>query len=265
MIWESFEKGDSEPDEGEEPPENAAKGTEAGTSRNWRQVYETELRKLSVDQRVALARTADEGTLCALCFDPSPKVVLAVLRHEDAGLRQARLVAEHHRSGAGLDALGRNAAFLRDTQTFRLLLRNPQLSDRLLLRILRPKRMEEIYRLCGTRDASERARRQIRKQLREAFPTGSAEERVQLILRTEGRCLRLLVGLPLGSRATALLCRRPMVSTLLIRNLAAWPSTPPAVLTHLARQPIVRRNPSLRNAILRHPNAPSQLKTELTP
>jgi len=50
---------------------------------------------------------------------------------------------------------------------------------------------------------------------------------------------------------------------MLVRNLARWPATPPPVLTHLMRQAHVKRSPALRNLILRHPNAPSELKREL--
>jgi hypothetical protein len=78
---------------------------------------------------------------------------------------------------------------------------------------------------------------------------------VELILTTEGRCLTLLVGLVLDSHATALLCRRTYVSTLLIQNLARWSAAPPALIAHLRRQDVVRRNQALRQLLERHPNA----------
>jgi len=79
-------------------------------------------------------------------------------------------------------------------------------------------------------------------------------------LGIEGRCLALLVGLPLDGKSASLLCRRSLRSTLLIQNLARWPATPPAVLQHMFRQPVVMRSTVLKNQILRHPNVPSDLK-----
>jgi hypothetical protein len=190
-------------------------------------------------------------------------VVTAVLENNHSGLEHARLLARHHRSSTGLDRLGDQPAFLRDRQVQRHLFRNPQLSERLLRRILQPQRMQSVYRLSLSRDTTDRVRRTTRKEFRKKFTGGTAEERVSLILKCEGRCLSQLIGLALDAKAAALLCRRPLHSTLLVRNLSRWPATPPQVLRHLARQPMVRRSPALRNAILRHPNAPSQLKSEL--
>jgi hypothetical protein len=92
--------------------------------------------------------------------------------------------------------------------------------------------------------------------LRERFAKGSPEERVELIVITEGRALASLTGLSLDGRTIALLCARPPASTLLIENLARWPASPPVLLAHLLQQPMVQRSPQLRAAIKRHPNAP---------
>ncbi len=123
--------------------------------------------------------------------------------------------------------------------------------------------MGEVYVLCMSRETTDRVRSAAKKEFRSKFASGTAEERVSLILKCEGRCLVLLLGLALDAKAASLLCRRPLHSTLLVRNLARWPSTPPSVLHHMARQPMVKRNPALRNLILRHPNAPSRLKDGL--
>jgi hypothetical protein len=238
---------------------------EPAARRTWRRIFEEDLRALDVDLRIRLAREASGETLRALCFDPASKVVTAVLENAGAGLEHARLIAEHHRTGSGLDVLGKGASFLRDQQVERCLFRNPQTSERLLRRIFQPRRMAEVYRLCLSRDATERVRAAARKELRDKFTSGTADERVNLIVTCEGRCLDLLLGVALDSRAAALLCRRPLHSTLLVRNLARWPSTPPEVLVHLARQPVVKRSPALRDAILRHPNAPSHLDAKSRP
>lgn len=228
------------------------------TEGGWRRIFEGELRMLEIDQRVQLAHMTEGETLYALCFDPVSRVVTAVLENPRAGLDHARLIARHHRSSLGLDALGQQAVWLRDTQIQRDLLRNPQASERLLNRLFLGQTMDQAYRLTLGHEMTERVRSVARQTFRKAFVAGSAEERVALIVKTEGRCLTLLAGVPLDAKAAALLCRRPLVSQLLVRNLLQWSATPPPVLAHLARQPIVQRNPELRNHLLRHPNTPSR-------
>ncbi len=91
--------------------------------------------------------------------------------------------------------------------------------------------------------------------LRASFTQRGAEERVELILTPEGRSLVFLAGLTIDGHTTALLCRRTYVSTLLIQNIARWSAAPPALITHLRKQDVVRRNPQLRAMLERHPNA----------
>ena len=232
-------------------------------SRSWRRIFEEELKPLDLDLRVERAAEASEEILRAFCFDPSRKVIEALLENPRFGLEHARLVANHHRSSQGLDALGNHAAFLRDQQVERHLFRNPQTSLRLLRRIYARSRMAKVYRLATGHDAAEQVRESARREFRKKFSAGTAEERVKLILDTEARCLTLLVGLALDAKAAGLLRRRSLTSTLLLRNLARWPATPPPLLIHLMRQPQVKRNPSLRNLVRRHPNAPAELKREL--
>lgn len=263
----SDEALDTAPDEDlafeDSPGDDEAADSDPGRDGNWRGLFERELRPLDEDARVGMARHVEHDRLQALCYDPSPKVISALLENQRFGLEQARLVATHHRTGAGLDALGRRSQFVRDRQVQRMLFRNAQTPQSLLARVLQSYRLAEIYRLTSSRESTDRVRSESKKRFRKKFPQSSAEERVQLILKTEGRCLPMLVGIALGGRAAALLCRRPLSSTLLIRNLARWPSTPPPVLQHMARQPAVKRSPVLRNEILRHPNAPSRLKSDL--
>src|SRR5690349_1981806 len=70
-----------------------------------RQVYETFLRQLPSGERAAQARTAEEPDLSAFCFDPLPAVIHALLDNPRFGLPQARLVAAHHGTPSGLEAL----------------------------------------------------------------------------------------------------------------------------------------------------------------
>jgi hypothetical protein len=94
-----------------------------------------------------------------------------------------------------------------------------------------------------------------KEALRTGFNQRTADEKAELILRTEGRCLLLLAGLTVDGHTTQLLCRHSYTSTLLIQNLARWSAAPPPLLAHLLRQESVRRNVQLRLLLERHPNA----------
>jgi hypothetical protein len=220
-----------------------------------RQLYETELHGLTQDARVAMAKQAEEPQLSALCFDPMPQVIAALLENSRFGPAQARLVAAHHRSTAGLDLLGSKAAFAHDGGVRRALLRNPLLPQSLYRRLWSNRRLLEQYLVSASRDAPEQVRATARDVLRGAFNQRAAEEKVELILTTEGRCLASLVGLTLDGHATALMCRRTYVSTLLIQNIARWSAAPPQLIAHLRKQDTVRRNVQLKLMLERHPNA----------
>jgi hypothetical protein len=54
----------------------------------------------------------------------------------------------------------------------------------------------------------------------------------------------------------ALLCSRGVASALLVENLASWSATPPALIAHLLKQPLVRQSTTLRMLLRRHANCP---------
>jgi hypothetical protein len=242
---------DEEVEDGPDLDDSAATGTH-------RQLYETTLRQLPAEERQARARTGEEPELSALCHDPLPAVVQALLENPLFGPVQARLVATHHRTGTGLEAVASRAALAADTGVRRALLRNPQLSAALLRRLQGGRRLLEQYKLAVSREVPEQTRKAARELLRSRFASADAEERVELILKTEGRCLTSLTGLPIDGKTSALLCGRPITSTLLAQNIARWASAPPALVAHLLKQEIVRRSPQLRLQLQRHPNAPTE-------
>jgi len=220
-----------------------------------RQLFEERLHARPVDERVALARAAAEPELSACCFDPTAEVIRAVLENPRTGTLHARLIATHHRTSAGLDALGARTAFTSDDGVRRALLQNPILPPALFRRLWAPRRLLDQYLVSASHDSPEQIRAMARDLLRSSFNQRTGEERVELILTTEGRCLMGMVGLTLDSQATALMCRRSYVSTLLIQNIARWSAAPPALIAHLRRQDVVKRNPVLRQLLERHPNA----------
>jgi hypothetical protein len=260
--------GDAEPeekepdDEEEEANEEEAEAAEdkaaedkAGTHRA---LYESSLGALAAEERMARAKAAEEPDLSALCYDPLPGVVHALLENPLFGPPQARLVAAHHRTAAGLEALASRAALAADLGVRRALLRNPVLPAGLLRRLLGGRRLLEQHKLIVSRDVPEQTRRGAREVLRTRFASAEAEERVEVIVKTEGRCLASLTGLPIDGKTTALLCGRPYSSTLLVQNISRWAAAPPALIAHLLKQEIVRRAPALRLLLQRHPNAPSE-------
>jgi hypothetical protein len=240
-----------------EPAETQEPATPEPAVAVHRQLYETTLHQLAATERTARAKAAEEPELSALCFDPLPAVVHALLDNGRFGLAQARIVAAHHRTAAGLEALAARAAFAADAGVRRALLRNPQLPASLLRRLHGGRRLLEQHKLVVSRDVPEQTRRAARELLRSRFSTAEAEERVELIVKTEGRCLNLLTGLPVDGKTAALLCGRTYSSTLLVQNISRWAACPPALIAHLMKQEVVRRSPPLKLALRRHPNAPA--------
>lgn len=240
-------------------PEPDVAEADAAAGATHRRLFETTLHALPLEVREARAATAVEPELSAFCFDPTPRVVRALLGNPRLGLQHARLVAAHHGNAVGLDALGEKVALLQDGEVQRLLLRNPQCSPPLVQRLLSRRRLAEVYQTSQSRELPERNRKTAMETLRRRFSETTSEEKVELILRTEGRVLAALSGLSLDGRAAVLLCARTISSVLLVENLARWPATPPTVITHLLKQPMVMRMPQLRTALKRHPNCP---KTE---
>jgi hypothetical protein len=188
-----------------------------------RELFERTLHSLEPDARAALAATATEPQLSALCFDPVPEVVTRLLENAHAGLAHARLIAAWHPNPVGLEALGRRGDLFRDGEVQRLLLRNNQTPTHLVRQLLTHRRLHDVYNVAQSHEAAERHRTTAREVLRTRFAAATPEERVELILTTEGRVLGTLSGLSLDGKSAALLCARTLSSTLLLENLARWP------------------------------------------
>jgi hypothetical protein len=254
----SAEPPEAETSEPEEP-EPADDEPEAALG-NYRQLFETRLHPLTEDERKARASGAEDPELSALCFDPVPAVIKAVMENPRTGLSHARLIVRHHRNPVGLEAVCSRAAFAADGGVRRWLVRNPQLPSGLFRRLWSGRRLMELHKVALDRDIPEGTRRTARELLRQRFSTGPAEEKAELILNTEGRSLVSLAGLPVDGKTAALLCGRTYRSPLLIQNIARWSAAPPALIAHLLKQEAVRRQPQLRMLLQRHPNAPADAR-----
>lgn len=228
--------------------------------REYRKIYESVYRPMERDARIKAAGEAAGSHLTALCFDAEPQVIVAVLTNMRAGLEQARYIAQHHRTQIGLEAVAKRTEFVSDMQVQRRLLRNPQLPPTILGRILNPKMMLEVYKVAIDREIPERTRLMSRETLRKKFMTSSSDERASLLFKTEGRCLLHLTSCSLDAHATQILCSKQNYTSMFVQNLARWSATPPTLLAHLLKNPVVRRNLGLKKMLLRHPNTPSDAK-----
>jgi hypothetical protein len=244
--------------EEEAAPDAEPETAEAQTTH--RALYEARFRSLPPEARAAAAQEAVDPELSALCFDATAEVARAVLANPKVGLPHARLLARHHPTTVGLEALVSRSAFLADPQVRQRLLANAHLSEGLFQRTMAGRPLSAVLKIAQSHDVTEQSKRAARNLLRSRFTASSAEERVSLIFATEGRVLALLQGVPLDGKAVALVCAKPCASAMLVQSFARWGATPPAILAHLLKQPLVQRQQALRRMVLAHPNTPSNLR-----
>jgi hypothetical protein len=229
---------------------------------DYRKIYEAQFHPLTVDVRVGLAKISHGPDLLALCLDADSRVIAGVLENPTCGLSHARLIAFHHRTGTGLEMVTRRQDFLRDLLVERRLLRNPMAGDAVLKRVMATKRLFQTYKIAIDRDVPELTRAKSRGYMRAKYQNAPSEERADLVLRTEGRCLIYMTGCAFDAKMTQIMCGRPYNSVLFIQNLAKFSATPPALLAHLMKQPFVRKSPPLKKLLLQHPNMPGDVKRQ---
>ena len=225
-----------------------------------RRLYQTKYKELPVEEREALAKAGDESVRRALSHDPLPRVITSLMDNPNFSVVEARIIAREHPSGQGLTLLAQRAKLLADPEVRRRLLRNGHVTQALVQTVLRGRPLFTIHQVSISHDVPENSKNFARQELRRTFGERGPEEKAALILKTEGRVLTLLVGMALDGRTIAIIVGRSAMSPMLIRNFANWPTTPPPILTHMMRLPQVQRDKSLQQALMRHPNLPSQLK-----
>jgi hypothetical protein len=229
---------------------------------DYRKLYEAQFHPLTVDVRAGLAKVAHGPDLLALCLDADARVIASILENPSIGLQHVRLIAFHHRTGVGLEMVTRRQDFLRDLLVERRLLRNPMAGDTVLQRVMASKRLFQTYKIAIDRDVPELTRSKSRGYMRQKYQSAPPEERADLVLRTEGRCLIYMTGCAFDAKMTGILCGRPYNSVLFIQNLAKFSATPPALLAHLMKQPFVRKHAPLKKLLLQHPNMPGDVKRQ---
>jgi len=227
---------------------------------NYRELYRQHFQGLGLDVRISRAQKERGAMLSALCLDRNPAIIREIMGNQNVTVKQAQIIARYHTTTIGLSALGKKNSFLFDHQLRRYLTRSQHAPVLLLRRAIEKLSMVQCFSLGLSREVTDKAKRQSRETLRILFSQAPQDERVQLILRTEGRCLKTLNGLTLGGKTIALLCRKSQFSSILIRNLCSFSGLTPMLIRHLFRQTIVRSNFGLKKLLLRHSNCPSELK-----
>jgi hypothetical protein len=222
-----------------------------------RERWSTKFRGLAPERRRVLARSAESDDLLALAYDQDPQVLRAVIANPKSSAQVARIIAAHAQTSVALDALSR---FANDQGVQRGLMRNSHTSDGMLRRLLQPKPLGNVYHAATDRDAAEVPRMRCKTIFRERFNQGQADEKAQLLLKTEGRVLQMLAGIPLDAKTTALLCSKTITSSLFVQNIARYSAAPPVLLLHLVRQPFVKRQPQLVRMLAQHSNMPREGK-----
>jgi hypothetical protein len=254
-------EAEAAPEEEEETKEDDEE--RAVAERNYRQVYESQWRSLDVDQRVAAAKTVHGPELLALTFDPDARVIAAMLENATVGLDHVRMVAFYHRTGTGLEMIARRQEWLRDFVVERRLLRNPMIGEVVLGRVMNPKTLFHTYKIAIDRDIPEITRVKCRGMIRPKWQKSAPEERADLLLRTEARCLTLMTGCNFDAKTTAILCGRPINSAVFVQAVAKFAASPPGLLAHLIKQPFVRKNMAIKKMLLVHPNLPGDVKRNI--
>jgi hypothetical protein len=246
-----------------EPAEETIDEDDAAAQRNYRQLYQQKFHVMTTDARIQAAHTAQGADLFALCLDPDPRIIAAILENHAVGLDHVRMMAFHHHTGTGLEMISRRQDWIRDQLVERRLLRNPQNPETVLSRIMGSKQLLQTYKIMVDREVPDLTRTRVRGHFRKKWTTAPPEDRADLMFRTEGRPLTFMTGCTFDARTTQIICGKVIASMLLIQNFAKFPATPPGILAHCMKQAFVRKNPGMKKLLLQHPNMPGEVKRSL--
>ncbi len=179
------------------------------------------VKNLSEAERVRAVIDADESALVKFCNDSSPAVIHAIVRNPRFNQRHARLIAEHHQSTQGLGALFDNGTITADPSVRAALLQNSVMNEPLLRRLLSHLSLQALYSLSTrTNEMTEQAKREVLALLKQKFQAATPDEKVRILVSTEGRCLDKLTGVTLGNDVQRALMLVPQFSAMLAETLS---------------------------------------------
>lgn len=216
--------------------------------------YSERFKPLKPAERANRAQHAEGEDLECLCLDAHPQVVLALLANPHLSATHGVLLAAYHPNASGLELLARSHLALQQPDVALSLLSNPRLPPGARRHLLATASLEVIHALSLDRALPPATLNELRASLVERFAGAAPEERVALLLATEGRVLASLSGWVFDGRTTALLCREITASATLVECLARFQPTPPSLIEALLGQSIVREHPQLEALLLDHPN-----------
>ncbi|MEK7511731.1 MAG: hypothetical protein AAB575_01825 [Patescibacteria group bacterium] len=225
-----------------------------------RKKYEQELRHLSLGERISRAMTATGEELLAFCHDPEAKVICALLRNPAFGLREARFVAGHHCSSAGLEFLANRPLFINDDGVRRLLFRNQFTADHVFAGCFATQNLFALHNFASGYEMTEKGKGLVRRALRKKFTESPAETCADFVVKTEGRCLKYLIGLHFKVETSRILAHHQYTSMILVRNLLIFPGLAPEVIRGISKSAMVWKNHEFKKMILGHSNCPSDVK-----
>jgi hypothetical protein len=225
-----------------------------------RRIYQEILQFFPEPDRMEMARTVEGRLLKAMCFEPSYRVILALIDNMLFGMIHARLVAKYHHSEVGLEKLTRVSNFVSDHAVQAGLFRNRASSKVVLNRAFSKLTLFRLHNIAAGQEASEHVMMQARDALRIKFEQSSPEQRAYFIITTEGRCLRFFYRIKLGPETSEILGAHKFSSFILVRNLLVFPGLPAVVIRGMAKSLIIWRNPEFRRRILGHTNCPYDVK-----
>ncbi|MBU0504756.1 hypothetical protein KJ708_02090 [bacterium] len=203
---------------------------------NHRQVYETQLRHLEVGVLVNQARTASAEDLYPYCYAThKTAVIMAVLQNTNAGPMHARLIAAHHQTSAGITALCSRTDFLRDDGVQRGLMRNPQAPEGRLRAMFQRMTLLNVSMKITGHETSQKARTMAKEIFREKFASSATatSDKVQVLMRSEGRCLDHLPSAPLDLATINMLKQRKGFSHYMIQRFKRIPGIPRSLIVHM--------------------------------
>lgn len=227
-----------------------------------RKTYEQKMRGLALAMKLYLAQTAGGDELSAICLDPNPEVIRAAIQNPHFSREQAQFVAKYHHSGSGLEFLTSFPLFVSDAAVKSGLFRNSFATEVTLRRCFEPLSLFAMNNLADGHEATEKAIKLARLALREKFDESSAEQCADFIIRTEGRCLKYLIGIKLKHETAKILSWHAHTSLLLVRNLLIFPGLPPEVLRGMTKSIFVWSHPEFRKRVLGHQNCPADIKVK---
>lgn len=219
--------------------------------------YKKRFAQMSFEERLERAKISDDDEeLCALCFEPSVQIIIALVRNPKFKVRHARLIAHYHRSTTGLDAMASFRHDLMNDRIVRMLITMNELAGpQVMNAALTSTTPFGVANIAMGHEATAKAKQLARERVQNILSSGDVDSVMYLILESGGRILGCLGDRMLPQGVINRLYKMPDISEELASNLARWPGLPHGLIDHLLQQRSVRRNTAIKAKLLTHRNS----------